>query len=109
MARNRRAPEPQEPQGANAFVQEGIVPGYADVQATENAPGQPAQVRLNLYYGPLGPNLFMFCRTATLPPADAIQLGEILVREGTRVKSGVEIPAVGAVPADLREAIREGR
>lgn len=108
MARNRRAPEPQE-QSVNAFVQEGIVPGFADVQATENAPGQPAQVRLNLYYGPLGPNLFMFCRTATLPPADAVKIGEILVREGTRVKSSVEIPAPGQVPGNLREAIREGR
>jgi hypothetical protein len=96
----------QEQQGAMALTEENFVPGLMNVAAHERDAEQPARVILQQFYGPVGPNVYMWVRNARLTPDEAIAIGEILLREGQRVKSRIariEIPAVG-VPADLKAA-----
>lgn len=93
--------EREEPAGASAFIDESYVPGSLGVVADED-PGPNARLRLQQFVGPVGPNLFMFCRTAALTPEVAVQIGEMLVAEGRRLKTGLVLGAADSVP-NLRE------
>lgn len=103
-AERRRADRAGEPtdSGSVAYIEDNFRPGFYNVAGDEAQPGQRAQVRLQMYAAPIGKqgplDLYVFCKQAAMDPDVAIQIGEILVKEGQRVKSKVEIAAAGAVP-----------
>lgn len=84
-----------------ALLHESFQPEQASVVTPDAEPGHPPLLLLQMFAGQVAPGKFMFCRQATLTPDFAIGLGQYLVNEGRKAKTGLVIPGT-AVPADLK-------
>lgn len=90
-------PQNSEPRILSALIKESFVPQELNVTANEPALGEEPVLTLDLFIGQLAPDLFIQCKSATLTPETAIAVGEHLVKEGRKLRSGL----VTGSPGDL--------
>jgi hypothetical protein len=103
-ALEKLAKQDQQPQMQTAMKAEEFAPATCTVSAPDAADlsnGSPPTLTLHLFVGELAPGHYVEVKRALLGADFAIQLGEHLVSEGRRVKTGLVIPQAQA-PADLK-------